>query len=97
MEELQAIGTAYLRVAGRARVSSVMVYAALLQLLDEGAPAAAIRVSDIEEKSGCSAATVARCLKDLAALQCITIDRDPRGHAPSKFKHTYVPRQKARS
>jgi hypothetical protein len=90
MDEVTAIGLAWARIGRKCRTSVVMVYAALLMLLDELAPATRIPMAEIETKSATSNKTVVRSLEKLKQLQVITIEPDPEGHRPHKYKHTYT-------
>lgn len=93
MDEVTAIGKSWQRIGGKCRTSAVMVYAALLMLVDELAPPTRIPMADIEMKSATSNKTVVRSLDTLKQLQVITVDPDPQGHRPHKYKHTYSGRK----
>jgi hypothetical protein len=93
MDETTAIGKAWQRIGGKCRISAVMVYAALLMLLDELAPATRIPMADIETKSATSNKTVVRSLDTLKQLHVIAVEPDPDGHRPHKYKHTYTGRR----
>jgi hypothetical protein len=97
MDEVTAIGTAWSRVGGRARVSAVMVYAALLMLQDESSPAAQISLAKIEEASGCSMRSITRSLRDLERLRAVEVDRNHASNVAHSYRHTWQERRDSRA
>ena len=92
MDDPTAIATAWRRIGRTSRTTAVMVYAALLQLVEEGGPARSVPVGDIQILSLVSESSVHRSLPVLERLGCVEIQHDPQGHNPSKFRHVYKER-----